>query len=50
MAVWRVLLVLLGAAFTFAPVQAAEKTVTVTGEATVGVDLIDLETGETIGA
>jgi uncharacterized protein len=37
MSVWRVLLVLLGAALTFAPVQAAEKTVTVTGEATVGV-------------
>src|SRR5262245_54595486 len=36
MSIWRVLLVLLGAAFTFAPVQAAEKTVTVTGEATVG--------------
>jgi uncharacterized protein len=37
MSIWRVLLVLLGAALTFAPVHAAEKTVTVTGEATVGV-------------
>jgi hypothetical protein len=37
MSIWRVLLVLLGAARTFAPVHAAEKTVTVTGEATVGV-------------
>jgi uncharacterized protein YggE len=37
MSIWRVLLVLLGAALTFGPVHAAEKTVTVTGEATVGV-------------
>jgi uncharacterized protein YggE len=37
MSVWRVLLVLLAAAFTLGPVLAAEKTVTVTGEATVGV-------------
>ena len=37
MPIWRVLLVLLGAALTVVPVQAAEKTVTVTGEATVGV-------------
>jgi len=37
MSIWRVLLVLLGAALTIAPVQAAEKTVTVTGEATIGV-------------
>jgi uncharacterized protein YggE len=37
MSLLRVLFILIGAAFAFAPAQAAEKIVTVTGEATVGV-------------
>lgn len=37
MSLLRILIILIGAALVFGPAQAAEKTVTVTGEATVGI-------------